>query len=166
MLAHLWASIVRDSARNLGVTVRKLKSLCISQLTCLWASKLCDSAASLGVTVHMWHFSQCFWVAETRNSHATLGVMVRKRDITICPRIGVVRNSHVTLSVIVRKRDMQHVCSTFNDVHLPCYMMLMCYFVPSSRQAYICAEVIAAGFIVIQCLLEIFFGLSTAQLFL
>ena len=29
-------------------------------------------------------------------------------------------------------------------------MMPMCNFVPSSQQAYICAEIIAAGFIVIQ----------------
>ena len=81
--------------------------------------------------------------------------MVCKRDITICPWIGVVCNSHVTLGVMVRKRDMQPVCSSFNDVHVPCYMIPMCYFVPSSRQAYICAEVIAAGFIVIQCLPDI-----------
>ena len=85
LLAHLWASIVRDSARNLGVTVCKRTLLCISQLTCLWASKLRDSAASLGVTVRMQHSSPCFWVAETCNSHATLGVMVRKRDISFCP---------------------------------------------------------------------------------
>ena len=78
LLAHLWASVVSDSAKNLVVTVRKWTSLCISQLTCLWASKLRDSAASLGVTVCMQHFSPCFWVAETCNSHATLRVMVHK----------------------------------------------------------------------------------------
>ena len=34
LLAHLWASIVHDSATNLGVTVCKWISLCILQLTC------------------------------------------------------------------------------------------------------------------------------------
>ena len=53
--------------------------------------------------------------------------MVHKRGISFCPWIGVVRNSHVTLGVMVRKQDMQPICSSFNDVHLPCYMMLMCY---------------------------------------
>ena len=69
--------------------------------------------------------------------------------------VGVVRNSHVTLGVMVRKRDMQPVCSRFNNVHVPCYMMPMCYFVPSSQQAYTCAEIIAAGFSVIQWLPDI-----------
>ena len=34
-------------------------------------------------------------------------------------------------------------------------MMPMCYFVPSFQQADICAEIIVAGFIVIQHLLDI-----------
>jgi len=50
---------------------------------------------------------------------------------------------------------MQPICPSFNDVDVPCYMMPMCYFVPSSQQAYTCAEIIAAGFIVIQCLPDI-----------
>ena len=34
-------------------------------------------------------------------------------------------------------------------------MMPMCYFVPSSQQANICADISAVGFIVIQCLPDI-----------
>ena len=54
--------------------------------------------------------------------------------------------------VMVSKWDMQPIWHSFNNVHVPCYVMLMCYFVPSFQQAYICAKIIA---IVIQYLLGI-----------